>query len=134
MNEGGHPIRMRFTAVDGLNKAELTRWTKAHFRPKSLVISDGLACFRSIEDAKSFHHAIVTGCEADYVELPYFKWVNTMISNVKNSMHGTYHSINQKYLPCYLAEFCFKFNRRFNLENMLEQLIYSNCTDVSASS
>ena len=41
-------------------------------------------------------------------------------------MHGTYHAINQKHLPRYLAEFCFKFNRRFNLENMLEQLIISS--------
>ena len=61
----------------------------------------------------------------DCVELPYFQWVNTMISNVKNSMHGTYHAINKKHLPRYLGEFCFKFNRRFNLEKMLEQLIYS---------
>ncbi len=29
-----------------------------------------------------------------------------MISNVKNSMYGTYHAINQKHLPRYLAEFC----------------------------
>jgi hypothetical protein len=33
---------------------------------------------------------------------------------------------NQKHLPRYLAEFCFKFNRRFNLGNMLEQLIVSS--------
>ncbi len=126
MNEKGHPIHMRFTAVDGFKKAELTRWAKSHLRPKSLVISDGLACFRGIEDTENFHYAIVTGGGADCVELPYFKWVNTMISNVKNSMHGTYHAINKKHLPRYLAEFCFKFNRRFNLANMLEQLIYSS--------
>ena len=35
-------------------------------------------------------------------------------------------SIHQKHLPRYLAEFCFKFNRRFNLKNMLEQLIVSS--------
>ncbi|MDD1830042.1 IS1595 family transposase, partial [Photobacterium sp. ZSDE20] len=33
--------------------------------------------------------------------------------------------INKKHLPRYLAEFCFKFNRRFNMGKMLEQLIYS---------
>ena len=48
-----------------------------------------------------------------------------MMSNVKNSKHGTNHAINQKHLPRYLAEFCFKLNRRFNLENMFEQLIIS---------
>ena len=47
-------------------------------------------------------------------------------SNVKNSMHGTYHAINKKHLPRYLGEFYFKFNRRFNLKKMLELLIYSS--------
>ena len=126
MNEEGHPMHMRFSAVNGFKKQELTQWAKTHIRPKSLVISDGLACFRGIEDADSIHQAIITGGGPDCVELPYFKWVNTMISNVKNSMHGTYHAINQKHLPRYLAEFCFKFNRRFNLEKMIEQLIYSS--------
>jgi len=45
------------------------------------------------------HLTVVTGGGPDIVEWPYFKWVNTMISNVKNSMHGTYHAINQKHLP-----------------------------------
>jgi len=49
-----------------------------------------------------------------------------MISNVKNSIHGTYHAINQKHLLRYLTEFCFKFNRLFNLKNVLEQLIASS--------
>jgi len=126
MNKEGHPMRMRFSAVEGFRKVELTKWAKAHLRPKSLAISDGLACFRGIEEANIFHLAIVTGGGADCVELPYFKWVNTMISNVKNAMHGTYHAINNRHLPRYLAEFCFKFNRRFNLEKMMEQLIYSS--------
>ncbi|WP_369808739.1 transposase [Photobacterium sp. J15] len=26
-------------------------------------------------------------------------------------MHGTYHSINKKHFPRYIAEFSFKFNR-----------------------
>ncbi|MDD1830255.1 IS1595 family transposase, partial [Photobacterium sp. ZSDE20] len=110
LNEEGHPMRMRFSVVEGFRKVELTKWAKVHLRPKSLAISDGLACFRGVEDAKSFHLAIVTGGGADCVELPYFKCVNTMISNVKNSMHGTHHAINKKHLPRYLAEFCFKFN------------------------
>jgi len=126
INDEGHPIGMRFSAVDGFNKVEITRWAKAHLTPKAIVISDALACFRAVKDAEMLHLAVVTGGGPDSVEWPYFKWVNTMISNVKNSMHGTYHAISQKHLPRYLAEFCFKFNRRFNLDNMLEQLIVSS--------
>jgi transposase-like protein len=125
LNEEGHPIRMRFSVVKGFRKEELTRWAKANLAPKSLVISDGLACFRGVEDANVFHQAIVTGGGPDCVELPYFKWVNTMISNVKNSMHGTYHALRLKHLPRYLAEFSYKFNRRFDLKAMINRLIFA---------
>ncbi len=118
---------MRFSAVNGFKKKELTQWAKKHLQPSSLVVSDGLACFRGIEDANSFHLGIVTGGVPASVKLPYFKWVNTMIGNVKNAMHGTYHAINQKHLPRYLAEFSFKFNHRFNLESMIMELVRIGC-------
>ena len=91
--------------------------------PASLVISDGLSYFSAIESADSHHLKIVTGGGAASVEWPYFTWVNTMISNVKNSMHDTYHAIKRKHLPRYLGEFCYKFNRRYDLAGMLVQLL-----------
>jgi hypothetical protein len=49
-------------------------------------------------------------------------WVDTMLGNVKNAMHGTYHAIRAKHLPRYLAEFSYRFNRRFDLEAMVGRL------------
>ena len=126
LNQEGHPLRMRFSVVSGFKKQELTEWAKSHLRPKSMVVSDGLACFRGITAAKVEHLPIVTGGGPDSVKLPYFKWVNTMISNVKNAMHGTYHAISLKHLPRYLSEFCFKFNHRFDLEAMIDALIFTS--------
>ena len=48
-----------------------------------------------------------------------------MIGNVKNSIHGSYHAINEKHIPRYLAEFCYRFNRRFRLEDMIPRLGYA---------
>lgn len=126
LNQAGHPLRMRFSAVSGFKKQELTEWAKAHLKPESLVVSDGLACFRGITAAEVEHLPIVTGGGPKSVKLPYFKWVNTMISNVKNAMHGTYHAISLKHLPRYLSEFCFKFNHRFDLEAMIDALIFAS--------
>ncbi|NOT84448.1 MAG: IS1595 family transposase, partial [Methylococcaceae bacterium] len=53
-----------------------------------------------------------------------FAWVNTMIGNVKNAITGTYHAISPKHLPRYLAEFCYRHNRRLQLESMLPHLAY----------
>ena len=70
------------------------------------------------------HTATVTGGGFESVQLEEFKWVNTMIGNVKNAIKGTYHAIHKKHLPRYLAEFCYRFNRRFSLENMLVRFLY----------
>jgi hypothetical protein len=50
-------------------------------------------------------------------------WVNTLLGNVKNALHGTYHAIKGKYLQRYLSEFCYRFNRRFDLTGLVTQLI-----------
>jgi len=124
VNEEGHPIAMNMNVVKGFQSKEIERWAKKHLVSESAVISDGLACFSSVEKAGCIHTSIVTGGGPDCVTLEEFTWVNTMIGNVKTAMTGTYHSIGKKHLPRYLAEFCYRFNRRFQLEDMLPRLGY----------
>ena len=50
--------------------------------------------------------------------------VNTILRNIKGSLHASYHSVSSKYLPRYLAEFCYRFNRRFSLREMFPRLAY----------
>ena len=126
LNDEMHPVGMRFSVVNGFQKKELTNWAKQHIKAKSVAVSDGLACFKGLGEAEIFHFSITTGGGADCVEIPYFKWVNAMISNVKNSMHGTFHAINLKHLPRYLAEFSYRFNRRYNLKSMIERLAFAS--------
>ena len=49
-------------------------------------------------------------------------WVDTMLGNVKNAIHGTYHAIRAPHLPRYLAEFGYRFNRRIDPASMLARL------------
>ncbi|MBI5556243.1 MAG: transposase, partial [Deltaproteobacteria bacterium] len=53
------------------------------------------------------------------------KWVNTMLGNVKNAIRGSYHAISEKHIPRYLAEFCYRFNRRFELGKMVPSLAHA---------
>ena len=39
-------------------------------------------------------------------------------------MHGTYHHLSSKHLPRYLAEFSYRFNRRFSLSEMFPRLAF----------
>ncbi len=124
VNEEGHPTRMQLCVIKGFRSKEISRWAKCHIAPGSRVISDGLACFSAVKEAGCSHNAIVTGGGPGSVTRKEFIWVNTMIGNVKNALIGTYHAINHKHLPRYLAEFCYRFNRRFQLEDMLPRFCY----------
>ncbi len=68
--------------------------------------------------------SIVTGGGPESVTKKEFAWVNTMIGNVKKAINGTYHAINPRHLPRYLAEFCYRHNRRFQLEDMIPRFGY----------
>lgn len=124
VNEDGHPAAMNMHVVKGFRLNEIAKWAKHHLQPSSTVISDGLSCFAGVKEAECFHLSIVTGGGPESVSKEEFTWVNTMIGNVKNAISGTYHAVNRKHLPRYLAEFCYRYNRRFQLEDMLPRFGY----------
>lgn len=59
------------------------------------------------------------GCE----ELPV---VHRVIALVKRWLIGRYHGVSERYLQCYLDEFCFRFNRR-DKEHTLYQSLLRAC-------
>lgn len=120
----GHPISLRLSHLNGFTQKEITAWSSKHLSPGSLVVSDGLNCFPGVKQAECGHEPIITNSGTEYDEFKVFKWVNTMIGNVKNAIHGTYHAVSEKHLPRYLAEFCYRFNRRFQLHEMVNRLVY----------
>lgn len=49
-----------------------------------------------------------------------FRRVNTVLSNLRTAISGTYHHFNfAKYADRYLAEVQYRFNRRFDLKSIL---------------
>lgn len=118
----GHPRRMSLTCVKGFRLKEVARWSRAKLAPGTLVHSDGLACFSAVAAAGCEHAPTVMSGPGLARKRLSLNWVDTMLGNVKNAIHGTYHAIRPKHLPRYLAEFCYRFNRRFDLASMLARL------------
>ena len=57
-------------------------------------------------------------------EVPEFRWINTVLGNLKTSLSGCYHAFDfRKYANRYLAAFSYRFNRRFDLRTPHQQLI-----------
>ncbi len=82
------------------------------------------ACFSAVTKAGCTHTAIKTGSGAKAAKHPRFKWVNTVLGNIKAAMVGTYRAVREKHVPRYLAEFEYRFNRRYRLEAMIPRLAY----------
>ena len=119
------PMKMVLSVVDGFNKRSIEYWSKTHLQSGSFVVSDGLACFKSIKFSNCLHWSQKPGEGQKTTDLACFKWVNTVLGNLKNSIKGTYKSNKQKYVQRYLSEFQYRFNRRFDLKGMIDDLLKS---------
>ncbi|MEX0745647.1 MAG: transposase [Phycisphaeraceae bacterium] len=55
--------------------------------------------------------------------LPCFRWVNTVLGNLKTAIRGTCHAMHRPNVPRVLAEFQWRFNRRADMGTMLDKLL-----------
>lgn len=121
-DDEGRPQRISFNRVRGFRSREIARWSQAKLVAGSTVHSDGLACFGAVISADCTHVPTIMSGAGLARRRQGLTWVDTMLGNVKNSIHGTYHAIRGKHLPRYLAEFSYRFNRRHDLAGMLARL------------
>lgn len=115
------PIYTQLRVVPGFTKEAIRDWAATSVAPGSRVISDGLACFKGVEDAGVAHVALITGGGRPAKDGS-FKWVNTGLGNVKGAITGTCRSIDARHTPRYLAAYEWRYNRRFDLPENLARL------------
>lgn len=123
LNAKGHPLRLKLTPVSGFSSTAIADWAARNLTPGTVVFSDGLACFAAVTEAGCLHRATVVGHKKPR-DLPEFKWVNTVLGNVKRSLGGAHHAFKfAKYARTYLAAYAYRFNRRFDLADLVVKLI-----------
>jgi len=123
-NRQGHPLYAAFATVKSFCKEEVELWAKRTLRPSSIIVSDGLWCFQAVEAAGCFHQREVVGKDRKSTSMDCFRWVNTILGNLKNAITGTYHAFDfVKYAHRYLGEVQYRFNRRFDLPGMFKRFV-----------
>jgi ribosomal protein L37AE/L43A len=120
--KSGKPLFMRMDRVRGFRSREIERWSRKHLAAHTHVCSDGLACFAAVMKADCSHEPLITSGPQGRRRRKAFVWVDTVLGNVKNALQGTYHALDPKHLPRYLAEFTYRFNHRFDLAGMVMRL------------
>ncbi|MFT4787495.1 MAG: hypothetical protein ACJAUL_000454 [Paraglaciecola sp.] len=122
LNEEVHSVRMKLSVVKEFKSKLIAQLSQRHIKLQTIVISHSLACFRAITSEDKHHFRGVTGGHLNMLEHPAFKWVNTVIGNLKNSLRGSCHSIGVKHLPRHLTEYYYLFINRFDLRVLLSRL------------
>lgn len=122
-NAAGHPHTVCLKPL-AFTKEAIADWANKALAASAQVVSDGLGCFNGFEGNVADHQTVVTGGGAASAKHPQFRWVNTLLGNLKTGLSGTYHAFDfAKYAHRYLAEFQYRFNRRFDLKVILKRLL-----------
>ncbi|WP_043649664.1 IS1595 family transposase, partial [Chitinilyticum litopenaei] len=122
----GRPWRVRFDQVESFSRASLQIWAKQALAPNCHVVSDGLAGFAVLEQLGHRHDAVIAPKRKAGTEIEPFRWLNTLLGNLKTALSGTYHAFKfKKYAPRYLSEVQYRFNRRFELKALVPRLAFA---------
>ena len=118
----GKAHRVKLRRVRRFTKKIIRKLTAQIIKPGAHVVTDGLGCFGGVAEAGCTHTAIVTGSGRQAARHPAFKAVNTVLANVKTAIAATYRAGAKKHAPRRLAEFAYRFNRRYDLPAMIARL------------
>src|SRR3712207_3398071 len=119
------PKRLRLSVVKGFRKKEVEKLAKRDLAAGSTVVSDGLSCWPAVEKAGCTHRPRATGSGRPAARWTPFRWVNTTLGNIKTALAGTYHHVSAKHAQTYLTSFAYRFNRRYQLDSIVERLAWA---------
>ncbi len=122
----GKPDQIVLRRVARFSRAAIAKFARAALDAGVHATSDAYGCFAGVTEAGCAHTPVKTGGGAKAAKNPRFKWVNTTLGNIKAAMVGTYRAVRDKHVPRYLAEFEYRFNRRYRLETMIDRLAYAS--------
>lgn len=114
---------------DNLTGKELLKMLKRYVKQdKTIVMTDeytGYSQFNKVVQHLSVNHA-----KKEYVKdgIIHTNTIEGFWSIIKNGIRGQYHVLSKKYLPFYLAEFAYKYNRR-SKSNAFSETINNAVTD-----
>ena len=122
--DDGRPLLTRMNRI-AFTREAVADWANQALAASARVTSDALDCFDGFRSNVADYQPVVVGSGRQAVVAhPEFRRVNTVLSNLKTAISGTYHAFKfAKYAERYLAEVQYRFNRRFDLGSILVRLV-----------
>ena len=112
--------RAYLKTINSLTMTELEQFVKDHVARATKVSTDGHKSYGSLKN--DYVHIPVKNSKA-CSKSDVLPKVHIVVANLKMWLRGTYNCLPAKHLQRYLDEFVFRFNRRWNLENIFDKLL-----------
>ena len=124
--DSGQAIFARLDVLPDWKVPTVARWAVKALAPSTHVVSDGLYSFNGVKSANCSHEPIIHGTGKQSVQHPRFMAINTLLGNLKMWMNTTFRGFKcSHYALRYMAEFQYRFNRRFDLAKLMPRLLQS---------
>jgi len=102
--------RLRLAMISDASEVKLGSFLTRNVKPGSRIRTDGWPGYSETAVADYNHHVRIIGSpERAHKRFPH---IHKVFGNLKTWLNGTHHGVKPKYLPSYLDEFVFRFNRR----------------------
>jgi transposase-like protein len=114
-----------FAALSVLPNAgskSLDGFLKDKIEPGSHILTDGWNGYWHAEQ-NGFVHTATELSKQDQPAHKLFPWVHITLSNLKRFLLGTHHTVENKHLKRYVAEFNYRLNRRTMEQDLLTRLL-----------
>jgi hypothetical protein len=118
--DNGCPLYAKMETAKKLNGDAVSAFAENNIEKGATLSSDGSDLYPQLTKKGYKHIGIVNNTGGDEGHL---LWLHTIISNAKAFVQGTFHGLDAKYMDLYLAEFCYRFNRRFWPAQLFSRLL-----------
>ena len=124
----GNPRFVKFEELESFFKDDLLRPIEKQIEKGSTLKSDGNASYLAAKEKGYEVEPVVFDKEPDKAK-DHLKWIHWVSSNTKRGLVSTYHGCFPKYRKAYLAEFAYRFNRRYWPHQAFDRLLFA-CLNV----
>ena len=112
---------VKMKVISDLKSETITNQVKNHVSSNACLDSDDSTSYVDLKDVVSDHRPVKVKDKKQTGKV--FPWVHVAIANAKRWLLSNHHDIKMEYLQYYLNEFCYKFNRRYFGEALLDRLM-----------
>ena len=115
------PGRAALTVMPDATSASVRAFIERQIKPRSALLTDAWAGYGGLS-WRGYPHAAIPLGEDRKLRRRFFPWVHIALSNLKRFLLGTHHKPQPKHLARYVAEFTYRFNRRWQERSLFHRL------------